>query len=320
MVNDTVIFALTSSVDLAKKVCKDLDVPLGKIKVEHFADGKILVTPQESVRGRSVFIVQSTCNPVTERLMEVLVCIDACKRASAREINVIMPYYGYARQDRTTKPRQPITAKLVADLIQKAGAHRVVVFDLHAAQIQGFFNIPIDDITAVPMIGQYFHQKFRGRDDLVVVSPDHGGVTRARRLADILDASIAIIDKRRPKPNMVEAQNVIGNVDGKTCIVIDDICDTAGSLTAGCEILKKHGASEIYCAITHGVFSRDAVTKIQNSPIREMIITDTIPLSEENKAKTDKIKVLSVADMIATAIDSILNHMPVSRVYEMYKD
>lgn len=320
MVNDTVIFALTSSVDLAKKVCKDLDVPLGKIKVEHFADGEILVTPQESVRGRSVFIVQSTCNPVTERLMEVLVCIDACKRASAREINVIMPYYGYARQDRTTKPRQPITAKLVADLIQKAGAHRVVVFDLHAAQIQGFFNIPIDDITAVPMIGQYFHQKFRGRDDLVVVSPDHGGVTRARRLADILDASIAIIDKRRPKPNMVEAQNVIGNVDGKTCIVIDDICDTAGSLTAGCEILKKHGASEIYCAITHGVFSRDAVTKIQNSPIREMIITDTIPLSEENKAKTDKIKVLSVADMIATAIDSILNHMPVSRVYEMYRD
>lgn len=320
MVNDTVIFALTSSVDLAKKVCNDLDVPLGRIKVEHFADGEILVTPQESVRGRSVFIVQSTCNPVTERLMEVLVCIDACKRASAREINVIMPYYGYARQDRTTKPRQPITAKLVADLIQKAGAHRVVVFDLHAAQIQGFFNIPIDDITAVPMIGQYFHQKFRGRDDLVVVSPDHGGVTRARRLADILDASIAIIDKRRPKPNMVEAQNVIGNVDGKTCIVIDDICDTAGSLTAGCEILKKHGASEIYCAITHGVFSRDAVTKIQNSPIREMIITDTIPLSEENKAKTDKIKVLSVADMIATAIDSILNHMPVSRVYEMYKD
>lgn len=320
MVNDTVIFALTSSVDLAKKVCKDLDVPLGRIKVEHFADGEILVTPQESVRGRSVFIVQSTCNPVTERLMEVLVCIDACKRASAREINVIMPYYGYARQDRTTKPRQPITAKLVADLIQKAGAHRVVVFDLHAAQIQGFFNIPIDDITAVPMIGQYFHQKFRGRDDLVVVSPDHGGVTRARRLADILDASIAIIDKRRPKPNMVEAQNVIGNVDGKTCIVIDDICDTAGSLTAGCEILKRHGASEIYCAITHGVFSRDAVTKIQNSPIREMIITDTIPLSEENKAKTDKIKVLSVADMIATAIDSILNHMPVSRVYEMYKD
>ena len=320
MVNDTVIFALTSSVDLAKKVCKDLDVPLGKIKVEHFADGEILVTPQESVRGRSVFIVQSTCNPVTERLMEVLVCIDACKRASAREINVIMPYYGYARQDRTTKPRQPITAKLVADLIQKAGAHRVVVFDLHAAQIQGFFNIPIDDITAVPMSGQYFRQRFRGRDDLVVVSPDHGGVTRARRLADILDASIAIIDKRRPKPNMVEAQNVIGNVDGKTCIVIDDICDTAGSLTAGCEILKKHGASEIYCAITHGVFSRDAVTKIQNSPIREMIITDTIPLSEENKAKTDKIKVLSVADMIATAIDSILNHMPVSRVYEMYKD
>lgn len=320
MVKDTVIFALTSSIDLAQKVCKDLDAPMGKIKVEHFADGEILVTPQESVRGRSVFIIQSTCNPVTDRLMEVLVCIDACKRASAREINVIMPYYGYARQDRTTKPRQPITAKLVADLLQKAGADRVVVFDLHAAQIQGFFNIPIDDITAVPMLGQYFHQKFPDRHDLVVVSPDHGGVTRARRLADILDASIAIIDKRRPRPNMVEAQNVIGDVTGRTCIVVDDICDTAGSLTAGCEILKKHGASDIYCAITHGVLSRDAVTKIENSPIKELVITDTIPLSEEKKAQTDKIKVLSVADMIASAIDSILNHKPVSRVYDMYKN
>jgi ribose-phosphate pyrophosphokinase len=320
MVKDTVVFALTSSTDLAAAVCKDLNLPLGKIKVEHFADGEILVEPQESVRGRSVFIVQSTCNPVTDRLMEVLVCIDACKRASAGEINVIMPYYGYARQDRKAKPRQPITAKLVADLLQVAGADRVVVFDLHAAQIQGFFDIPIDDLTAVPMIGQYFKKKFGGRDNLVVVSPDHGGVTRARRLADILDAPIAIIDKRRPKPNMVEAQNVIGDVKDKTCIVVDDICDTAGSLVAGCEILKKHGAGEIYTAITHGVFSRDAIEKIEKSPIKEMVITDTVPLSEEKKARTTKIKVLSVADMIATTINSINSHTPVSIVYDMYKD
>lgn len=320
MVKETVVLALTSSTDLAAAVCKDLNLPLGKVKVEHFADGEILVEPQESLRGRSVFIVQSTCNPVTERLMEVLVCIDACKRASAGEINVIMPYYGYARQDRKAKPRQPITAKLVADLLQTAGADRLVVFDLHATQIQGFFNIPIDDLTAVPMIGQYFKEKNFPNDKLVVVSPDHGGVTRARRLADILDAPIAIIDKRRPKPNMVEAQNVIGDVNGKICVVIDDICDTAGSLVAGCEILKNHGAEEIYTGITHGVFSRDAMEKIEKSPIKEMVITDTIPLSEEKAAKTSKITVLSVADMIAKTIDAIQNHTPVSNVYDLYEN
>lgn len=320
MVKETVVLALTSSTDLAAAVCKDLNLPLGKVKVEHFADGEILVEPQESLRGRSVFIVQSTCNPVTERLMEVLVCIDACKRASAGEINVIMPYYGYARQDRKAKPRQPITAKLVADLLQTAGADRLVVFDLHATQIQGFFNIPIDDLTAVPMIGQYFKEKNFPNDKLVVVSPDHGGVTRARRLADILDAPIAIIDKRRPKPNMVEAQNVIGDVNGKICVVVDDICDTAGSLVAGCEILKNHGAEEIYTGITHGVFSRDAMEKIEKSPIKEMVITDTIPFSEEKAAKTSKITVLSVADMIAKTIDAIQNHTPVSNVYDLYEN
>lgn len=320
MVKETVVLALTSSTDLAAAVCKDLNLPLGKVKVEHFADGEILVEPQESLRGRSVFIVQSTCNPVTERLMEVLVCIDACKRASAGEINVIMPYYGYARQDRKAKPRQPITAKLVADLLQTAGADRLVVFDLHATQIQGFFNIPIDDLTAVPMLGQYFKEKNFPSEKLVVVSPDHGGVTRARRLADILDAPIAIIDKRRPKPNMVEAQNVIGDVEGKICIVVDDICDTAGSLVAGCEILKNHGAEEIYTGITHGVFSRDAMEKIEKSPIKEMVITDTIPLPAEKAAKTSKITVLSVADMIAKTIDAIQNHTPVSNVYDLYEN
>ena len=318
MVKETIVFALTSSTDLAASVCKSLGLPLGKIKVEHFADGEILVEPQESVRGRTVFIVQSTCNPVTEHLMEVLICIDACRRASAGEINVIMPYYGYARQDRKAKPRQPITSKLVANLLETAGANRIMTFDLHAAQIQGYFDIPIDDMTAVPMIGQYFKQKNIPSDELVVVSPDHGGVVRARRLADLLDAPIAIIDKRRPKPNMVEAQNVIGEVDGKTCIVIDDICDTAGSLVAGCEILKRHGAKDIYCGITHGVFSRNAIEKIELSPIKEMVITDTIPLSDDKKDKATKITVLSIAYMIAKTIDSIQNHTPVSDVYTEY--
>ncbi len=318
MVKETVVFALTSSVDLAAEVCRKLEIPLGKIKVEHFADGEILVEPQESVRGRNVFIIQSTCNPVTERLMEVLICIDACKRASAGSINIIMPYYGYARQDRKAKPRQPITSKLVANLLQVAGASRILTFDLHAAQIQGYFDIPIDDLTAVPMIGQYFKEKNFDKEELVVVSPDHGGVTRARRLADILDAPIAIIDKRRPKPNMVEAQNVIGDVEGKNCIVIDDICDTAGSLVAGCQILKDHGAKDIYTGITHGVFSRDALDKIERSTIKEMVITDTIALTPEQAAKSSKITVLSVSEMIARTIDSIENHSPVSRVYNLY--
>lgn len=319
MLKDTVVFALTSSTDLAAAICKDLDLPLGKIKVEHFADGEILVEPQESVRGRSVFIVQSTCTPVTEHLMEVLVCIDACKRASAGEINVIMPYYGYARQDRKAKPRQPITSKLVANLLQVAGANRVITFDLHAAQIQGYFDIPIDDLTAVPMIGSYFASKNFPQDGVVVVSPDHGGVVRARRLADILDAPIAIIDKRRPKPNMVEAQNVIGDVDGKICIVVDDICDTAGTLCAGCQILKDHGAKEVYVGITHGIFSRDAVTKIENSVINELVISDTIAFPEEKAKQSTKIHVLSVADMIAKAITAIENHTPVSEVYDEFE-
>ncbi len=319
MVKETVVFALTSSVELAEAVCRDLDLPLGKIKVEHFADGEIMVEPQESVRGRDVFIVQSTCTPVTEHLMEVLVCIDACKRASAGSINIIMPYYGYARQDRKAKPRQPITSKLVANLLQTAGADRILTFDLHAAQIQGYFDIPIDDLTAVPMIGQYFKQKNFPQDSVVVVSPDHGGVVRARKLADILDAPIAIIDKRRPKPNMVEAKNVIGDVDGKICIVIDDICDTAGSLVAGCQILRDHGATDIYTGITHGIFSRDALEKIEKSPIKEMIITDTIPFDDEKKARTSKVTVLSIADMIAQTIDAIKNHTPVSNVYTAFQ-
>ena len=320
MVKETVVFALTSSTDLARAVAEKLGLPLGKIKVEHFADGEILVTPQETVRGRSVFIIQSTCTPVTEHLMEVLVCIDACKRASAREINVVMPYYGYARQDRKASAHQPITSKLVADLLTVAGADRVIVCDLHATQIQGFFDVPIDDLAAGPMLGHYYAEKHFPKDEVVVISPDHGGVVRARRLAEMLDAPIAIIDKRRPKPNEVEAQNIIGDVDGKICIIIDDIADTCGTLCAAAKILMDHGAKEVYVAVTHGVFSRDAIEKIENSVIKEMVISDTIPLSEEKKAKTTKITQLSIADMLAETIDAIQNHTSVSRVYDRYQN
>lgn len=316
---ETIIFALTSSNDLASKIAASLNLPLGQIKVEHFADGEILVTPQQSVRGRSVFVVQSTCPPVTERLMEVLVCIDALKRASAREINIIMPYYGYARQDRKASARQPITAKLVADLLQTAGANRLVTIDIHAAQIQGFFNIPMDDLTAVPLLSHYFKKNKFSKKDLCVVSPDHGGVTRARKMARLLDAPIAIVDKRRPRANEVEAQNIIGDIEGKTCILVDDICDTAGSLVAACKIVKDHGAKEVYAAITHGLFSRDALDKINNSVIKKMIVTDTVPFTDEQREKCPRIVTVSVADMLSDTVEAISEHGSVANVYDRYE-
>lgn len=319
MGNEIVIFALTSSIGLTDEICRILNMPRGKISVQHFADGEILVEPEETVRGKNVYIIQSTNAPVTEHLMEVLVCCDACKRASAKEINVVMPYFGYARQDRKAKPRQPITAKLVADLIQAAGANRCITLDLHASQIQGFFNIPIDDLTAIPMLGQYIKSLHFPKDEIVVVSPDHGGTVRARNLAFKLDAPIAIIDKRRPRPNVVEAQNIIGDVKDKICIVVDDICDTAGSLVAGCEMLKKHGAKEVYAAVTHGVFSRQALDIINESCISKVIITNTIELTPEKQAKAQKIKQLSVADMLARTIQAIQYNTPVSHVYDFYE-
>ena len=320
MIKETIVFALSYSVDLAKEIVDFLGLRMGKISVKHFADGEILVEPEETVRGRSVYIVQSTCAPVTEHLMEVLVAIDACKRASAGEINIVMPYFGYARQDRKAKARQPITAKLVANLLEAAGADRVITIDLHATQIQGFFNIPIDDLTAIPMLGQYFKSKRFDPENVVVVSPDHGGTTRARKLADSLGTTIAIIDKRRPRPNVCEAMNVIGDVKGKVCIVVDDMCDTAGSLVAGCKILAEHGATEIYAAVSHGIFSKTAVELIEESPIKEMIITNSIPLSPEKRAKSTKIKQLSVAYMLAKTIEAIQTHEPVSDVYELFND
>ena len=317
--DNTIVFALSTNVELAKEICEHLNIEMGRISVKHFADGEILVEPEQTVRGKHVYLIQSTSNPVSDSYMEVLIALEACKRASADSVTVIMPYYGYARQDRKARARQPITAKLMADLLQTAGANRVVTIDLHASQIQGFFNIPIDDLTAVAMIGQYYRKK-HFEDEVVVVSPDHGGATRARRLSDTIpNSSIAIIDKRRTKPNVAEAMNLVGDVAGKVAIVIDDMVDTAGSLTAGIDLLYARGAKEVYCAVTHGVLSGPAVERIKNSKIKELLVTNSIPLSEEAKNEP-KIKEISVGYMLAKAIEAIQLHTPVSVLFELFSD
>ncbi len=302
---NTTVFALSSSIGLAKDICKRLDMELGKISINHFADGEILVTPEESVRGKHVYFIQSTDSPVNDNLMELLIAIDACKRGSAKEINVVLPYYGYARQDRKAKPRQPITSKLVAKLLEASGADRVVTIDLHATQIQGFFEIPADDIAANGLIGQYFLEK--EKDDLenvVVVSPDHGGAVRARKLAEHLHAPIAIIDKRRPKPNVAVAMNLIGDVDGKTAIIIDDMVDTAGTLASGIQMLKDHGAKKVYATCTHGILSGPAIERLKEVDIEEFVCTNTIDQTEHQKALPN-MKVISVAPLIASLIEAV---------------
>lgn len=319
MVKNTIVFALTASIDLTEEICAYLGLPRGKIAVRHFADGEIIVEPEESVRGKNVFLIQSTSNPVSERYMEILVALDAFKRASAGEVTVVMPYYGYARQDRKARARQPITAKLMADLLQVAGADRVVTLDLHAPQIQGFFDVPIDDLTAVAMIAQYFRAK-RFKEEVVVVSPDHGGATRARKLSDSIPSStLAIIDKRRTKPNVSESINVIGDVDGKICIVIDDIIDTGGSMIGGVELLYEKGAKEVYCAVSHGVFSGNAIENIHNSRVKEVVITNSITLPPEKRTE-EKIKQISIGFMLAKTIEAIYNHKPVSDLYNLFND
>ncbi len=309
------IFSLSANKELAKEVSCYLNLPLTKVSVKHFKDGEILVEPEETIRGLEVFIIQSTCGPVSENLMELLIAIDACKRASAKSITAVIPYYGYARQDRKARPRQPISSKLVADMIQVAGANRVVTVDLHAPQIQGFFNIPTDDLTAVNLIGKHFRDKYRNKD-IVVVSPDHGGATRARKLADILHCSIAIVDKRRPVENQVEVMNLVGEVDGRLAIIVDDICDTAGSLLASVDMLLSKGATEVHAAVTHGVLSDPALDNIMNSKIKSVAITNTIPLNRECK----KISQISVGPMIAATIKAIYEATPVSAVYEIFMD
>ena len=305
------IFSLSSNVELASEICDAVGIPLSDCKVSHFADGEINVQINETVRGHHVFVVQPTSAPVNDHLMEVLIMCDALKRASAKTINLVIPYYGYSRQDRKAASRQPISAKLVADLLQVAGADRVICMDIHAAQIQGFFDIPVDNFMGLPILCNYIMDKHL--ENLVVVSPDHGGTTRAREFAKVLGTTIAIIDKRRPEPNKAEVMNIIGDVAGKTCVLVDDMCDTAGTLTIGAKALMDAGATEVYAACTHGLLSGPAVQRIQDSCLKELIITNTVKLPEEKKI--DKIKVLSVGHLLGHGILRILSDAPLSGLF-----
>ena len=306
------VFTLNSNPELAKEIAANIGVELGKSSVTKFSDGEIQINIEESIRGCDVYVIQSTCEPGNQHLMELLIMIDALKRASARSINVVMPYYGYARQDRKARAREPITAKLISDLLQTAGSTRVITLDLHAPQIQGFFDIPVDQLVGVPILSKYWKEK--NLDDVVVVSPDHGGVTRARHLADRLKAPIAIIDKRRPRPNVAEVMNIVGNIEGRTAILIDDIIDTAGTITLGANALIENGAKEVYACCTHPVLSGPAMERIQNSKIKELVVTNSIPLQEEKKI--DKVVQLSVAPLISEAIIRVHERQSVSVLFD----
>ncbi|AYE34465.1 ribose-phosphate diphosphokinase [Clostridium septicum] len=309
------IFTGNSHPELAKEIADILGIPLGRAKVSTFSDGEISVDIDETVRGADVFLVQSTSAPVNNNLMELLIMIDAFKRASAGRVTVVMPYYGYARQDRKAKSRDPITAKLVADLLTAAGAHRVLTMDLHAAQIQGYFNIPVDHLLGSPILAKHFLSRgFDESEDVVVVSPDLGSVTRARKFADKLHAPIAIIDKRRPKANVSEIMNIIGDIKGKRCILIDDMIDTAGTISNAANALKDLGAKNVYACCTHGVLSGPAFERINNSAIEELIMLNTIKLPE--KDDLIKFKSLSVAPLFAEAIKRIYDDEPISKLFE----
>ena len=308
------IFAGNSNLDLAKKIAAKCGMELGKAEIQRFKDGEIYIEIEETVRGRDIFVVQSTSEPVNENLMELLIFVDALKRASAKTINVIIPYYGYARQDRKSKPREPITSKLVANLLTTAGVNRIVAMDLHADQIQGFFDIPFDHMQGLPLMAKYFKEKGLMGDKVVVVSPDIGGVKRARKLAEKLDCKIAIIDKRRPKPNLSEVMNLIGEVEGKIAIFIDDMIDTAGTITNGADAIVERGAIEAYACCSHAVFSDPAVDRLEKSALKEVIITDSIALPE--RKKIDKVKILSVDEVFADAIERIVNNKSVSELFK----
>lgn len=310
------ILSGTANLELAQEVADNLGVSLGKVEVGKFNNSETQVMIEESIRGREVFIVQSITNPVNDNLMEVLIMIDACKRASARTVTVIVPYYAYARQDRKTRGREPISAKLVANLLTTAGADRVVTMDLHAAQIQGFFDIPVDHLPGAPILADYIRKKNFGGKELVVVSPDLGGVSRARVLADLLKCGrIAIIDKRRPEPGVAEVMNLIGKVGDKIAIMVDDIVDTAGSLTEGAKALYGFGAVEVYACCTHAVLSPPAVERIAKSKIKELIVTNTIPIPEDKKH--EKIIQLSVAPLLSEAISRIFQEQSVSSLFSV---
>ena len=293
------IFAGNSNPELAKKICQYLSLPLGGAEVKTFSDGEIQIEIIENVRLKDVFVLQSTCSPVNDNLVELLLMIDAFKRSSARRITVVIPYFGYARQDKKVAPRVPISAKLVADMITLAGANRVITMDLHAGQIQGFFNIPVDNLFAAPVLIDYIRNNFR--DDLVIVSPDAGGVERARAFAKRLNAELAIIDKRREAPNKAKAMAVIGDVTDKVAVILDDRADTAGTLTEAAEAVMNSGAKEIHACCAHPVLSGPAIERICDSALKSLVVTDTIPL-KENAAACDKIKVLTISKLIGEAI------------------
>jgi len=307
------LFTGNANPGLAEEIAKYLGIPIGAARVSRFSDGEINCAINESVRGVDVFVVQPTCPPVNENLMELLIMIDAFRRASASRINAVIPYYGYARQDRKTKARDPITAKLVSDIITEAGAERVVAVDLHATQIQGFYDIPVDHLPGVPTIAEYFKTKGLN-ENTVVLSPDVGGVTRARDLAEKLGASLAIVDKRRPAPNVSEVMNVIGDVEGKSVIIIDDIIDTAGTICTAADVMKEKGALKVYCCCTHPVFSGPAIDRLSKAPIEEIVVTNTIPLKKEKQLPN--ITVLSIAPLIGEAILRIHEDLSVSKLFE----
>lgn len=306
------LFSLSSNKKLAQEISEESGIPLSECEVTRFADGEIGVNITESVRGHHVFVIQPTSKPVNDHLMEVLIFTDALKRASAASITIIMPYYGYSRQDRKAKSRQPITAKLVADLLQVSGVDRVICIDLHAAQIQGFFDIPIDNFPGMPLLASYFLKL--NLPNVTIVSPDHGGVTRARSFAKFFNAPIAIIDKRRPEANKAEVMNIIGDVEGRTCIMVDDIIDTGGTLMAGAEALVNAGATAVYAAATHPLFSNNAIERLQNSAIKRVVVTNTVVI--ENLKQYDKITQLSIGGLLGKAVINIIDDEPISQIFE----
>jgi len=310
--NGMKIFSGNSNRALAEEICRYLKVPLGDAFLGRFSDGEIQFQILENVRGADVFVIQSTCPPVDSNLMELLIMLDAFRRASAQRITAVIPYFGYARQDRKDKPRVPISAKLVADLLTTAGASRVLTMDLHAGQIQGFFSIPVDHLFAAPVLVEYFRRK--GIPDLVVVSPDAGGVERARAYAKRLNAELAIIDKRRERANVAEVLHIIGEVKGRTALIVDDMIDTAGTLTEVTEALLEGGARDVYACCTHAVFSGPAIERIERAPLREVVVTNTIPLSPRGQ-QVPKITCLSVAPLLGEAIRSIHEETSVSRLF-----
>jgi ribose-phosphate pyrophosphokinase len=301
---------------LAHAIATHLDVAVSDVLLSRFSDGEVRVTIRESVRGMDVFVIQPTCSPVNENVMELLIIIDALRRASVRRINVVIPYYGYARQDKKIKPREPVSAKLVADLLTQTGANRIVALDLHAGQIQGFFNIPVDHLYAAPLIAGHLIQRGIFDQDVVVVSPDVGGVARAQALAEMLDSSLAIIAKRRPEPNKSEIIQIIGDVAGRTAVLIDDMIDTAGTICQGAEALMRMGARKVYACCTHPVLSGRAVPRLEEAPIEAVVVTDTIPIYAEKCI--EKLTVLSVAPLLADAIKRIHRDASVSELFTPY--